>query len=172
MGGMRDDQIIVGIFQYLDDLLRAIGSVRERNVTVDTVYSPARNERIAKALDLKPSMVRYFTLAGGLLGIATGFGLAVYTASQWMLTVQGRPPVPRVPYVIVAFEFCILIAIFLNLFGVLFKTRLPSLKLPAHYDPKFSLDRYGLVVRCSKRERENVRNIMSEAGAEEIRDII
>ena len=167
---MNAQQGLVGIFAYLDDLLAAIKVVRERNFKVQTVYSPVRNHRITEALGLQTSPVRHFTLIGGILGIATGFGLAIYTAMQWRFVVGGKPPVPTVPSVIVAFEFCILLGVVWNVVSLWINARLPKLKLPGSYDPRFSEDRFGLVVSCPETERHVVAGILTEAGAEEIHE--
>ena len=119
-------------------------------------------------MEEKPSLIRYFTLAGGILGILTGFGLSVYTAWQWKFVVSGKPPVPTVPYVIESFEFCILLAVFLNLAGVLFLTRLPKRSLPAYYDPRMTKDRFSVLVSCPDPKREEISILLHEAGAEEV----
>ncbi len=162
---------LVGVYTYVDDVLKAIKALRARQFNIETVYSPSRSELITEALHMNPSMVRYFTLTGGVLGILSGVGLAVFTAAQWRFIVQGKPPIPAVPYVVEAFEFCILFSVLMNVFGLLNRARLPRSRLPIHYDPRFSRDRYGVVVRCSNGEWEDIRQILSEAGAEEINDI-
>jgi hypothetical protein len=168
--GAMKNQHVMGIFPYLDDFVKALKALKEGQFEIGAAYSPTKNHEILEALGIKPSSVRYFTLTGGILGILAGAGLAVYTAMQWMFVVDGKPPVPAVPYVIVAFEFCILISVFFNLFGLAFNTRLPKFKLPEHYDPRFSEDRFGVLVHCSESERESVAKILKEAGAEEVHD--
>ena len=116
-------------------------------------------------------MVRYFTLAGGILGILSGFGLGFYTSMQWNLIVSGKPVSPIPPYIIIAFEFCILIGVFFNLGAVLLFSRIPWFRLKNYYDPRFSEDRYGAVILCDEPEKEKVREILTKAGAEEVYDI-
>jgi len=164
------NQTLVGVFEYLDDLVDALKAIREKGFKIQTVYSPVRSHEIIEALGLKPSPVRYFALVGAILGIATGFGLAIYTALQWKFIVSGKPPVPRVPYVIVGFEFCILIGVLWNLVSMWINSRLPKLRLPDGYDPRFSGDRFGVMVLCSEPDREQVAEILTEAGAEEVHD--
>jgi molybdopterin-containing oxidoreductase family membrane subunit len=161
----------MAIFACLDDLLAAIRSVREQGIEIGDVHSPFFHEEIGAALGSKRSPVRFFTLAGAILGILSGLGLAVYTAVQWHFIVSGKPPVPRVPYVIVAFEFCILLAIFFNLGGMLLLARLPKSKLPAHYDIRLTEDRFGLLVRGPGARQGEIRHLLQEAGAEEIHDL-
>ena len=164
------NQALIGVFRYLDDLVGALAVIREKDFKIQTVYSPVRSHEILEALDLKPSPVRYFTLVGAVLGIATGFGLAIYTALQWKFIVSGKPPVPRVPYVIVGFEFCILIGVIWNLASMWIKSRLPRLRVPRSYDPRFSRDRFGVMILCSEPERKKAADILFQAGAEEVHD--
>jgi hypothetical protein len=124
-----------------------------------------------EALKTNPSLVRFFTLAGGLTGVGLGFGLSVYTAIQWRFLVSGKPIVPVIPYVIEAFEFCILLGILLNLAGILLLSGLPRTRLPEHYDPRFSEDRFGVVVLCGEDDKQRVSQIINQSGADEVHDL-
>lgn len=156
------------IFAYLDDLLRALRALKDRQLDIQAVHSPAPNPEIAALMAEKASPVRYITLTGGVLGIVAGFSLSVYTAMQWRFVVSGKPPVPVVPYVIESFEFCILFAVLFNVLGLLLLTRLPKLNLPASYDPRVTEDRYSVLVSCPATEREAVDRLLLENGAEEV----
>ena len=94
-----------------------------------------------------------------------------YTAIQWHFIVSGKPPVPRVPYVIVSFEFCILTAVFFNLAGLVLLSRLPKRKLPAHYNARLTEDCYGMLVHCPPDRSGEVAKLLQEAGAEEIHEL-
>jgi hypothetical protein len=169
---MSGKPALMGIFSYLDDLLNALKAVKERDVKIDTVYSPIHRHEIIDALGLKQlSTVRFFTLAGGILGVLTGIGLVVYTSLQWKLIVGGKPVIPTVPTVIVAFEFCILFSILFNLLGWVIKSRMPKFSMPDHYDPRFTEDRFGVLVLCPEADQEEVTRILREAGAEEVHEV-
>jgi hypothetical protein len=86
-------------------------------------------------------------------------------------TVSGKPIVPWIPFVIVGFEFLILFGVLLSFAGMLIHSRLPQRALPAYYDPRFSDDRFGLLIVCRQDEREKIAGLLKEAGAEEIHDI-
>jgi len=168
---MKGTRPVVALFEYLDDLLAAIAGLRQRGVEIGDVHSPTFHREIQTALGVKRSPVRFFTLTGGILGILTGFGLSVYTAMQWHFIVSGKPPVPRVPYVIEAFEFCILFSVLLNLGGMLLLSRLPKHRLPVHYDARFTEDRFGLLLHCPENDREEIGRLLVDAGAEEVSDL-
>jgi molybdopterin-containing oxidoreductase family membrane subunit len=168
---MSATQPVLSIFADLDDLLAAIGALRLKGVEIGDVHSPTFQEEIQTALAIPRSPVRFFTLTGGILGILSGFGLAIYTAMQWHFIVSGKPPVPRVPYVIEAFEFCILFSVLCNLGGMLFLARLPKHKLPAHYDPRCTEDRYTMLIHCPPADRAEIGQLLREMGAEEVNDL-
>lgn len=160
---------LMGIFIYLDDLLAALKAAKEAHLDF-TVFSPSAAPEVQEALNEGPSPVRYYTLFGGLFGLASGFSLAVYTVIQWRFVVSGKPIIPWIPLVIVGFEFLILFGVLISFAGMLIHTRLPRLHLPTHYDPRFSDDRFGLLIYCPPGEREKIAGWLKEAGAEEIHD--
>ncbi|HYA42075.1 MAG TPA: DUF3341 domain-containing protein [Syntrophobacteraceae bacterium] len=160
---------VVGIFAYLNELVSAIEDLRRQKVSIDAVYSPLRSEQIREALGepiLGPG--RFFTLTGAVLGLLTGMFLAWYTETQWMFDIGGKPAIGIVPVVIPAFEFFILIAVLFTLGGFLFLNRIPSMRLPAHYDKRFSQDRFGILVYCTEANCESVSRILKNLGAEEV----
>lgn len=136
-----------------------------------TVYSPSAHEEIKEALRQNPSPVRYYTLFGGLFGLISGFFLAFYTVLQWKFVVSGKPIIPWIPFVIVGFEFLILFGVFISFAGMLIHSRLPRRRLPAYYDPRFSDNRFGLLVACSSKDRGKLAGLLQGAGAEEIHDL-
>ena len=161
---------ILGVFKTLDGTLAAIRRLQEGGIRPTKVYSPARVEEITDLLGMKPSPVRYFTLVGGITGILTGYGLALYAATRWNFIVWGKHSVVFIPYVIPAFEFCILFSVFATLIGMAIHIRIPRLKLPEDYDRRFSRDHFGIAVHVPEEGREKVRGILSDAGAVEVRE--
>jgi len=162
---------VMGTFRYLDELLVALKKARDSGISVDTVFSPVPRHEIAEALKMRPSPVRFFTLTGGVLGILTAIALVVYSAAQWNFIVSGKPAIPAVPTVIVAFEFCILFSVLFTLGALLFKGRLPRVRpLPA-YDERFSGELFGVLLAPSESQREPAVMLLRESGAEEVHDI-
>jgi hypothetical protein len=169
---MKKKLVVVGIFPYLNELLSAIEGLKKEKISISKVYSPMRIEEIREAMGETPlGPGRFFTLTGAILGSLTGIFLAWYTSIQWHFIVGGKPPVPVIPTVIPAFEFFILIAVFFTLAGLLILNRMPRRRLPAHYDKRFSQDRFGIVVHCTADNCEPVSNLLESLGAEEVRRI-
>jgi hypothetical protein len=160
----------LGIFSYLDDLVQAVETLRAANLDF-TVFSPTARPEIRAAIRMKPSAVRYFTLCGGLLGIISGLALAVYTVLQYRFIVSGKPIVPWIPFVVIAFEFCILLGVLITLTGLAITAKLPRLHLPPAYDPRFSVDRFGVLVPVVKIAPAEISAILTKAGAVEVREV-
>ena len=160
---------VVGIFPYLDDLIRGINALRKANVTIEDVFSPTPRHEIQEILDSRPSAVRYFTFFGGILGVLFGLGLAIYAHLQWKFITGGKPVIPWIPFVVIAFECCILVAVLSTILGLMVKTRMPRFKLSDGYDPRFTEDRFGLVAVCKDAQQEEVRRMLEDSGAEEVK---
>lgn len=161
---------VVGVFQTLDSTLEAIRKLQEGGIRPTKVYSPTRVEEITDLMGMKPSPVRYFTLVGGLTGILFGYGLATYAALRWGFIVWGKHPAVFIPYVIPAFEFCILFSVFATLIGMAIHTRIPRIRLPEDYDRRFSRDHFGIAVRTGEEGKDRISEILSGAGAVEVRE--
>ncbi|RJQ87532.1 MAG: DUF3341 domain-containing protein [Desulfobacteraceae bacterium] len=168
---MQENKKLLAIYAYVDDVIQAIEKMKAEKIAVENVYTPARNDEVEEALGMRPSPVRRFVLFGGLFGVISGFVLATYTAAQWKFIVWGKPQIPRIPYVVISFEFCILFAILAGLAGLLILSRMPRLSTPAHYDARFTVDRFGILLTCPPARNEAVRRLLHESGAEEIRDV-
>jgi hypothetical protein len=159
---------LLAVYAYLDDVRGALEVLKTEGVAVETVYSPAYNHELIEVLEPRPSPVRYFVLAGALLGVLIGFALAVYTAAQWRMIVWGKPVIPLIPTVIVSFEFCILFAVFAGLIGLLMLSRMPAFSVPDHFDARFTVDRYGILLECPDDRQTSIVQLLQRSGAEEI----
>jgi len=168
---MAHDPALLGIFSYLDDLLAALRKVKEAELKVLTVFSPIHFSEIQEILGHKPSTVRYLTLAGGILGGISLVGLAVYAHLSFELITSGKPVIPPIPFVVPFFEGTILLAVIFAVVSWVLKGRLPRVHVPAAYDPRFSEDRFGVLVAYRDGERDIILRLLKDAGAEEVRDV-
>jgi hypothetical protein len=162
---------VMGIFSYGDSLLAALRAAGQAQLTVARVFSPVPHHGIQQALGAKTSPVRFATLLGGIAGILFGLGLAVYAHLRWHLITSGKPVLAWIPFCVVAFEFCILIGFLAALVTMLAASRMPRIRLPACYDPRFSRDRFGLLLSCAEGRREQAAQILKDSGAEEVYEV-
>jgi molybdopterin-containing oxidoreductase family membrane subunit len=163
---------VLGVFAHVDTAVRAIRELDRRGFRGVSAYSPVPLEELEEALTghgLPRSPVRLFTLVGALTGTACGFALTIWSALKWNLITGGKPVVSIPPFVVIAFELTILLGGLCTLLGLLVTARLPSLRAPATYDPRFSVDRFGVRVACGRDDVRRVEEILQQAGAEEVR---
>jgi len=168
---MGRDSGLLGIFPYLDSLLDALRKLKESEFHIDTVFSPIHFSEIQELMGHKPSRVRYFTLAGGILGGLGLVGLAVYAHLSFGLVTSGKPILAWIPFVVVFFEGTVLLAVIFTVAAWILNGRLPRVRLPGAYDPRFSEDRFGVLVACQPGERDIILKLLQDAGAEEVRDV-
>ena len=109
------------------------------------------------------SKVRLFTLIGGLTGTATGFFLTIWSSLIWSLVTGAKDPVSFPPFVIIAFELTILLGGLSTALAVLVLGRLPKLRPSVTYDPRFTLDRFGVAVACQPAQADAVTSVLSSA---------
>ena len=162
---------VLGVFAHVDTTLDAIRKLRDKGFSELTVYTPVPVEEIEEEIEkVRPlSKVRLFTLLGALTGTATGFFLTIWTSLRWELVTGGKDPVSFPPFVIIAFELTILFGGLATLVAVLLLGKLPKLTPSATYDPRFTVDRFGVAVACPAETADQVRSLLTAAGAEEVR---
>ena len=162
---------VLGVFAHVDTTLHAIRALRQQGFSELTVYTPVPVEEIEEEVDKgRPlSRVRLFTLIGGLTGTVTGFFLTIWSALKWDLVTGGKHPVSIPPFVIIGFELTILFGGLSTLLGLLILGRLPKLRPSPTYDPRFTLDRFGVAVACPPDKAEAVTALLTASGAEEVR---
>jgi hypothetical protein len=159
---------VLGVFQYVDDatdVVRALKQAGRRNVSVQ---SPIPYHEIDEALGVGPSLVRWVTFTGGVLGFTGGMALCVYSVYAYPLVVGGKELVSVPPFMIPTYESMILLGGLTNLIGMLALGRLPNLKPRAPYDKRFTEDRIGIWVPCTGEEQLKVQEMMKGHGAEEV----
>jgi hypothetical protein len=162
---------VLGVFAHADLTVQAIRDLRARGFRDFTVYTPVPVEEIEHEIEhVRPlSKVRLFSLIGGLTGTATAFFLTIWSSLKWELVTGGKAPVSIPPFIIIAFEMTILFCGLSTLLAVLVLGRLPKTRPSAAYDPRFTVDRFGVAVACPPDQAETVRALLSASGAEEVR---
>jgi len=163
---MGPERYLMGLFKDENQVVSAVNQLKASSYTFHRVNSPFPSHKIMDALNLKKSMVGWFTLAGGIFGLVGGFALAIFTAVQWDLIVSGKPIVAIIPFVIVGFEATILCAVFGNILGLLTQMRLPSYKLMQYYDPRCSGEYFGVLASCESNQENELNEFFRKQGAE------
>lgn len=162
---------VLGVFAHADSTVEAIRALRARGFQQLTVYTPVPVEEIEEEIEhVRPlSKVRLFSLIGGLTGTATAFFLTIWSSLKWELVTGGKAPVSIPPFIIIAFELTILFCGLSTLLAILVLGRLPQTRPSVTYDPRFTVDRFGVAVACPFEQAEAVKGLLNASGAEEVR---
>lgn len=160
---------LVGVFASADRLKAAAESLLSSGFKGLSYYSPAPLSDLEGLLMPRKSPVRMLTLLGGIAGCAAGFWLAIWCSERWNQITGGKPIVSIPPFVIIAFELTILLGTLATLLGVLVFSRLPVRRDKAVYDPRFSEDRFGLMVTCPPSQSTRAEQLLKDSGAEEVK---
>ena len=158
----------MGVFFYVDDAVDAVRALRQAGHKNLSVLSPVPHHEIEQALEQGPSLVRWVTFLGGVLGFTAGMSLCIYSVLSYPLVVGGKELISIPPFMIPSYESMILLGGLTNLLAMLALGRLPQVKLRAPYDPRFSEDRIGIWVPCTGAEAERVKEILRGHQAEEV----
>ena len=168
---------VLGVFAYVDVTVEALRRLRERGWPAVRVHAPIPNHAILEEVEPGAmSPVRVFSLIGALTGTIAGFALASYASLKMHsfqgLLVSGKPPLSIPAFVVIGFELTVLIGALATMAGFLIYARLPKWKARLGgpgYDTKFSDDRFGIFVPCDPARWEQVKELLTAAGAEEVR---
>lgn len=160
---------LVSVFDLPGDVVAAVTKLKKRGFDDIETYSPAPFPEIDDAVDPKPSLVRLFTLVGGLTGVVTGFALQIWMSWDWPIKIAGKPFASIPPYVIIGFELTILFGGLLTFLGLLLAGKLyPRFKLDEEYSPRFSAEEFGVVVKCGDRDVAEVDALLRAQSAKEV----
>jgi hypothetical protein len=165
---MSDSTQVIGVFADEEECIHGIENLREAGYSKPRVFAPIPSEKILEALELPKSPVRVCVLTGGILGAISGFALTIGTSLTWPHVVGGKPIISLTVYIIIAFELMILFGALSGVGGFLFFGRFPRLEPLGGYSPRFSDDRFGVVVDCAADQSARVESLLRDAGAEEI----
>lgn len=162
---------VLGIFAHADTTLQAIRELRAKGFSDLKVYTPVPVEEIEEEIEkVRPlSKVRLFSVIGGLAGTATAFFLTIWSSLKWELVTGGKAPVSIPPFIIIAFELTILFCGLSTLLAIFILGRLPQTRPSPTYDPRFTVDRFGVAVACPPEKADAVKALLSASGAEEVR---
>jgi hypothetical protein len=160
---------VLGVFRELDALVDSVEELRKERLGDVTVYSPTPRHEIEHAIAAGPSVVRRFTLIGGLLGATSGFWIAIWASDYWPLVVGNKPIASWVPYTIFGFELMVLIGSLSTVAGLFINSRIPRITMTVGYDPRFSDGSFGLWVDVPPDKSAQARDILEKHGAVEVR---
>lgn len=130
-------------FDSAQQLLDAAQQVRAHGYDKTDAFSPFPIHGLAETLGFKDRRISKLVLAGGLAGLAAGYGLQYWTSViAYPLNIGGRPLHSWVSFIPPTFEMTILFAAFTAGISMIALNGLPRL-----YHPVFNAERFNLATR-------------------------
>ncbi len=160
---------VLGVLKSPGATVKAIHTLKEQGFNDLEVYTPSPNHHIEHALDRGPSRVRLYTLIGCLTGVTIGFAMQIWMAYDWPLVIGGKPFASIPAYTIVGFELNILLGGILTVAGLMIHGIFLSRKGHDAYQPSFSGDEFGCVVRCHSDQVSQAQELLQTSGSTEVR---
>lgn len=125
-------------FENVDAILAAAIKVRDAGFKHWDVHSPFPIHGIDEAMGIKPTILPWLVLGGGLAGLLGGLVMQWWmNAVDYAFFISGKPLFSLPAFIPVVFECTIAGAAFTAVFGMLFLNRLPML-----YNPLFKSERF------------------------------
>jgi hypothetical protein len=162
-------QGVLGVFHHLDTTVSAIEELKKKRLGDVTVYSPTIRHELDDAIAGPNSVVRRFTLIGGLLGVSFGYWIAIWSSDYWPLVTGGKAIASWIPYTIIGFEVMVLVGALSTVAGMFINSRIPRLTSTVGYDDRFSAGHFGVFVACDAAKASAAEELLRHAGAEEVR---
>jgi hypothetical protein len=158
---------VVGIFTYMDDALEAVKKVKAANHEY-RMYSPVPRHEIEEVTYPEKSPVRTVALACAFTGCVAGFALAILCSLDWPMRTSAKNISSIPAFFVPGYEWTILFGGLGTLAAIFVFCKIPNVLRTAGYDPRFSHDKFGVVVACAGNQVDDVKKRMMDSGADEV----
>jgi hypothetical protein len=158
-------------FEDVDSVIHAAMHVRDAGYERWDVHTPFPVHGMDAAMGIRPTILPWLVLAGGVTGLLSGLALQWFTnAFDYKFMVSGKPFLSIPTWIPVCFELTILFAALTGVFGMLLLNGLPHLYNPLFKSRRFrraTNDRFFVVIDASdpQFDREETEKMLSELGA-------
>ena len=161
----------LGLFHDPESALEAAGRLKVAGFAGLEIMSPIPIHGVEEVLGPKKSVIKRFTLFGGIFGGLAGFALAAGTAVLYVHPTGGRPIITIPPFLIITYEMTILFGILATVLGFLISARFPAIRERV-YVPESAVNKFAVTVSCGSADELNgAETILRDSGAEEVRRI-
>ncbi|MEQ9453778.1 MAG: DUF3341 domain-containing protein [Phycisphaeraceae bacterium] len=184
-GSKKDLYGIIAEFKDINVLMPAVRKCRDDGYSKWDVHAPFPIHGIDEEMGLKRSILPYFVLVGGLIGMSLGIILTVYTMAgpinTWLWVnleaypylISGKPYNSFPAYIPPIFELTILFSAFTAVFSMFALNGLPMLFHPLFKSTNFrraTADRFFICIeaRDPKFDPETTYNYLRELGPESL----
>jgi hypothetical protein len=159
------------------EIVRAAAAVHAAGYRKVDAYTPYPIEEVLDALHLHRTHVPKLALAGGLFGLAAGWGLQHWSSViEYPLNIGGRPFNAWPSFIVPTFETTVLFAALATVFGMLALNGFPEPYHPVFNVPSFvraSRDRFFLCIEAGdpRFDAEKTREFLKGLGAADVSEV-
>ena len=156
---------MLALFTDFDEASNAIRELKASNLQGFnlkdvTLKSPIEHPELSELLGPRPVYVRYFTLAGVLLGPTTGLTLIASAQASFLLQIRGGRPIdPVPPDMVLTYELFILSGVLMTVLGCFIAWKLPGRRSPL-YNTNVTEDKIGVLVKADPQVIPKVNEIL------------
>jgi len=144
---------LLGQFEDVSSVVEAAGKTRAAGYKVWDVHSPFPIHGIDAVIGIRPTILPWLVLCGGLTGLCTGLALQWFcNAYDYQLLVSGKPYFSLPANIPIIFECTVLFSALTTVFGMLGLNRLPLLYNPLFKSARFrrvTNDRFFVLIDAS-----------------------
>jgi hypothetical protein len=138
-------------------------------------YSPVPIEDLNTIIHKSRTVLPKLVLAGGLTGMATGFGLQYWaSAIEYPMNIGGRPLASWTTFIVPSYELTILFASLTAAIGMIMLCGLPQPYHPVFNVGRFSMassDKFFLVIESTDPKFTGAGAFLRETGAKGVYDV-
>jgi hypothetical protein len=136
----------VAYFTGVDEIMNAVRTARSKGFDKVETYTPFPIHGMEDALGLKPSIVPWATLIGGLTGFSLATHLEIWTSAyDWPINVGGKPLISLPAFLPIMFELTVLLAGLSTAFFMFALNGMPNLRKNP-FDPRITDDLFALYI--------------------------
>jgi len=164
---------ILGIFSDEDVLLDAVGTVRDKGVKIEEVYSPFPVHGLDEVLGYRRTRL---PIAAFLFGM-TGTCLALFTqiwmlGYDWPMIIGGKNHASLPPFIPVTFEFTVLCSAFGMVITFLIVSDMKPYKWPRQFDNRSTDDKHVMAIdlATNKLSKSEISQLLKDNGATEVNE--
>jgi hypothetical protein len=168
---------VLGEFETVDAVFNAAEKIRDAGFKKWDVHSPFPIHGIDGAMGIRPTILPWLVLGGGLFGLVGGYALQWFCNGYiYPFLVSGKPFVSTPIYIPIMFEMTILCASLTAVFGMLGLNQLPMLYQPLFKSERFRRvtdDRFFVVIESSDPKFDEVATpkLLEELGATAVENV-
>lgn len=158
-------------YESVDAVVNAAGKVRNAGFSRWDVHSPFPIHGIDHVMGIRPTVLPWIVLGGGLSGLIGGLVLQWYcNAYDYPIIISGKPFWSLPANIPVIFECTVLLSALTAVFGMFSLNRLPQLYNPLFKSERFRRvtdDRFFIVVDASDRrfDEAETAKLLQDSGA-------